>query len=126
MAGAGKRFIDAIRANLNDLLDRARERDRMSDAERERRADEALRDDDDDAYSGDPRLRKIAQAYANLELPMDSELPAVKSQYRKLMGRYHPDKHHRDAEKAEVANRLAAELTKAYDTVVAYLEKKKT
>ena len=57
-----------------------------------------------------------------LELPMGSDLAAVKSQYRKLMGRYHPDRHHRDPDKLEISNRLAAEITRAYDTVVAHLE----
>ena len=111
MATLGERLLEALRANLNDLLERARarrhgERDAAS-------TDAAPRGGED---------RAVAQAYANLELEPGSDLATAKKQYRRLMARYHPDRHHRDPQKAEVANRLAAELTRAYDTIVAYWE----
>lgn len=111
--------MEALRANLNALLDEARERE----ARRRERSGED-RDDGDATVQGDPR-RRVAQAYANLELPFGADLKAVKSQYRKLMARYHPDRHQKDPAKTRVANELAAEITRAYDTVVAWLESKR-
>ena len=45
----------------------------------------------------------------------------VKAAYRRLMRRYHPDLHHGDREKAEVATRLAQELRVAYEKLLAHL-----
>lgn len=119
MAGIGRRFYDLLRANLNALLDRA--------AERERRADRGEPDPLADDQSPPPGWDKeIAQHYANLELPYGAGLDEVKKQYRRLMARYHPDRHHRDPRKSEVANRLAAELTRSYDALVEHLSRKRS
>ena len=107
MASFGKRFYEALRANLNELLDRAREQQGQA----------PTRDEDP---RGSDEERAVAQAYVNLELAPGVGLAEVKKQYRRLMARYHPDRHHQDAAKSEVANRLAAELTRAYDTITAY------
>lgn len=113
--GVARRFYEVLRANLNALLDRAAERERATrPAGREEPEDEPRR----------PADREIAQHYANLELPNGADLETVRRQYRRLMGRYHPDRHQEDPRKTEVANRLAAELTRSYDALCAYLEKK--
>lgn len=108
MAGIGRRLYEVLRANLNALLDRAA-------------GSEPRPPPPPPEATGPGWDREIAQHYANLELPYGADLPAVKRQYRKLMSRYHPDRHHRDAKKAEIANRLAAELTRSYEALVKYL-----
>jgi DnaJ-domain-containing protein 1 len=112
MAGIGRRFFDLLRANLNALLDRA--------GERQRRAphDDTEREEEERPANWDPA---VAQHYANLELPYGADLDTVKKQYRRLMSRYHPDRHQQSPEKQETANRLAAELTRSYDALVQHL-----
>ena len=125
--GLRDRFYEAVRAHwatvalrdtLNGLLDKVREDSgaRPSDG----------REGPGSTASGSsvPGSPEVGQAYANLELPYGAALPEVKKQYRRLMGKYHPDKHHREPLKADVANELAAELTRAYDTIVAWLERR--
>lgn len=60
---------------------------------------------------GDPRL---AGYYANLEVPYGSDLKTIRSAWKKLLKKYHPDLHGRDPEKKRIANELTAELTQAY------------
>jgi DnaJ-domain-containing protein 1 len=60
---------------------------------------------------GDPRL---AGYYANLEVPYGSDLETIRSAWKKLLKKYHPDLHGRDPEKKRIANELTAELTQAY------------
>lgn len=57
---------------------------------------------------------ELAGYYANLEVPYDSDLPTVRSAWRRMMRAYHPDRHAGDAEKRRVANELTAQLTLAY------------
>jgi DnaJ-domain-containing protein 1 len=116
--GLGARLLNLLRAELNALADRAARRERA----REEGGPDPL---EDDAASHPPGWkREIAQHYANLELPYGANLATVKTQYRRLMGRYHPDRHHRDPQKAEVANRLAAELTRSYEALQRHLERR--
>ena len=65
-----------------------------------------------------PEVRRF---YANLELPLGASASEVKAAYRRLMRRYHPDKHHRDPERAEAANQLAQQLREAYEGLLTYL-----
>ena len=57
---------------------------------------------------------KLAQWYANLEIPYGSDLDTAKKAWRKLMKRYHPDLHGADPEKKAIANELTRKLTEAY------------
>jgi len=66
-----------------------------------------------------PELRR---AYANLELEPPSTLDEAKKAWRKLMTRYHPDRHQSDPKKTEVATQVAARLTDAYRQVREHLE----
>ena len=59
----------------------------------------------------------LAKAYANLEIPYDSDVKTARRAWKKMLKRYHPDIHHRDPEKRRVANELSAELTNAYRTI---------
>jgi len=56
----------------------------------------------------------LAGYYANLDLPYGANLAAVKAAWKRLMKKYHPDRHAQDPAKRQVANELCAELTRAY------------
>ncbi|MEW6751289.1 MAG: J domain-containing protein [Candidatus Latescibacterota bacterium] len=61
-----------------------------------------------------PQDCALAGYYANLEVPYGSDLPTVRTAWRRMMRAYHPDRHGADPEKRRVANELTAELTRAY------------
>ncbi|MEQ8273515.1 MAG: DnaJ domain-containing protein [Deltaproteobacteria bacterium] len=63
----------------------------------------------------------IRRYYANLELPIGASAAEVKAAYRRLMRRYHPDRHATDPARTQVANELAQELRKAYEGLLEYL-----
>src|SRR5262249_12738989 len=85
---------DEREARAAEEANRARERQRQ----RQRQA------------SGGTRENKIAQYYAQLEVPYGSDLETVKQAYRRLMRKYHPDLHSGDAEKQKIATELAQAL----------------
>ncbi len=64
---------------------------------------------------------EIQRFYANLELPVGASVEEVKAAYRRLMRRYHPDRHASDPERAVLANNLAQQLRTAYEALLAYL-----
>ena len=72
----------------------------------------------------DRETADIRRFYANLELPIGAPLPEVKAAYRRLMRRYHPDRHQHDPDRAKAANELAQRLREAYDGLTAHLAKK--
>ena len=64
---------------------------------------------------------EIQRYYANLELPLGASADEVKAAYRRLMRRYHPDRHAADPERARVANQVAQQLRTAYEGLLLYL-----
>ncbi len=64
----------------------------------------------------------LAKHYARLEVPYGSDLQTVRKGYRRMMKRYHPDRHSSDTEKARVANEVAAALSESYDELTRRLE----
>lgn len=68
--------------------------------------------------SATPRGRDpdLARYYERLEVPYGSDYEAVKTSYRKLMRRYHPDLHgNKSPEKQRAATEVAQALTQAYN-----------
>jgi DnaJ-domain-containing protein 1 len=61
-----------------------------------------------------PAPDKVARAYAALELKPGSDFATVKSQYRNMMRKYHPDHHTGSPEKEKAAHELTQKLTEAY------------
>ncbi len=74
------------------------------------------------AAAGSGVGKTLAQYYANLEVPVGADLETVKRAYRKLMRRYHPDRHADDPAKFKTATELAQSLTRAYMEVKKHLE----
>lgn len=64
----------------------------------------------------------VARAYADLELTPEATLEEARAAWRKLVGKYHPDRFSGDAKRTAVATRVTAKLTAAWETVKAHLE----
>lgn len=64
---------------------------------------------------------EVARAYANLELTPPASLEEAKAAWRKLMAKYHPDRHQDDSKKIELATKVAGRLTEAYRVVREHL-----
>lgn len=60
------------------------------------------------------RDEELARCYANLEVPYGADLETCRKAWRRLMKRYHPDRHGEDPERKRVATELTRELTRAY------------
>jgi|GEM_PF-3247942 len=67
------------------------------------------------------KKRKIAQYYANLEIPFGSSLETVKASWKRLLKKYHPDLH-QDEEKIKKATILTQKLNEAYFEIEKYLK----
>ena len=65
----------------------------------------------------DPRL---AECYANLEVPYGADMDTVRAAWRHLVKQYHPDLHALDPERRRVADELTAQLTLAYRDLEAH------
>ena len=115
--GLFSRISNAARVGLSDLRSRAAGRpvSELNDAEleeellRRRRARAAGRQEKRPFES--PRDKQIAQYYANLELEPRASIEDVRTAYRRLMRKYHPDRHQGDAERHRAATELTSELT---------------
>lgn len=112
-----RRFINVARAEVSDWIRRLHTPDgaepAFAEAERER--------DPTPRTQADAISSEIARYYANLELPVGSSADEVRAAYKRLMRRYHPDRHHADDEKAKVATQLAQELRVAYESLLRHL-----
>jgi len=64
---------------------------------------------------------RIAGYYANLELPEGAPAADVKRAYRRLMARYHPDRHATEPDKQDAANAVARGLREAYEELMRHL-----
>jgi DnaJ-domain-containing protein 1 len=67
---------------------------------------------------------EIARHYRVLNLPYGAPLEDVKSAYRKLMRKYHPDLHHQSPKKQKAANELALQVSQAYSALENWLTRK--
>ncbi len=63
----------------------------------------------------------VVQAYRRLEVPVGSDLATVKAGYRRVMKRYHPDRHSADPGKVRIATEVAAGLSEAYSRLEDHL-----
>lgn len=67
---------------------------------------------------------KLAEWYRVLDLNAGADIPQIKSAYRQLMRKYHPDMHAGSPGKQKAATELSMRVTAAYNGLVAHLEKK--
>lgn len=69
-----------------------------------------------------PSRERIAEWYANLEVPRDSGLDEVERAWKKLQRKYHPDLHSDDSETARHATELIQRINEAYAGLRRHLE----
>lgn len=112
-----RRFINVARAEVSDWLKRLQDSGRSEPAFAEARSSEVPKSETRE----DPISADIARYYANLELPVGASADEVRAAYKRLMRRYHPDRHQSDAQKAKVATQLAQELRVAYESLLRHL-----
>jgi DnaJ-domain-containing protein 1 len=67
---------------------------------------------------------QLADWYSVLALQPGAELPQIKSAYRQMMRKYHPDMHASTPQKQKAATELSVKVTAAYNGLVAHFEKK--
>ena len=67
---------------------------------------------------------KVAEWYKVLDLQVGAEMPQIKSSYRALMRKYHPDMHAGNPQKQKAATELSMRVTTAYNSLVDHLDKK--
>jgi DnaJ-domain-containing protein 1 len=70
------------------------------------------------------KQRKIAQHYANLELPPGAPIEEVHKAWRKLILKYHPDRHAGDKARIERATRISQIINSSYTALLEHLEVK--
>ena len=108
-----KRLIDIARANLNYFADKRAEEKTSADSINETvfgfDASESRRTRQPE-QAQDP----LARYYANLEISSGADRQAVKSAWKRMMKKYHPDLHDSDPEKRKTADELTRRLTESY------------
>lgn len=123
------RFVRAVRANLNDVLDRIKDFEEQGGFEN---IFDSISEGDWEEIGGRTGQQRthhstssektIREYYANLEVPYGSDLETVKESYRRLMRQYHPDRYASDDDMEALATELSQELTQAYHAVKSWLE----
>jgi DnaJ-domain-containing protein 1 len=64
-----------------------------------------------------PRDEDLRQDYANLEVPFGSDLTEVIKAYKRLILRYHPDKHSGDPEKIRIATEITKKINESFERI---------
>ncbi len=67
---------------------------------------------------------QVAEWYRVLDLSVGADMSQIKTSYRQLMRKYHPDMHAGNPQKQKAATELSMRVTAAYNGLVAHLEKK--
>jgi len=67
---------------------------------------------------------QLAEWYRVLDLSAGAEISQIKSSYRQLMRKYHPDMHAGNPQKQKAATELSMRVTAAYNGLISHLEKK--
>jgi DnaJ-domain-containing protein 1 len=67
---------------------------------------------------------QVFEWYRVLDLQVGSDMAAIKTAYRQMMRKYHPDMHAGSPQKQKAATELSMRVTTAYNGLVAHLEKK--
>lgn len=68
---------------------------------------------------------QIAEWYRVLDLNEGAELSQIKTSYRQLMRKYHPDMHAGNPQRQKAATELSMRVTAAYNGLISHLEQKK-
>jgi DnaJ-domain-containing protein 1 len=66
---------------------------------------------------------QVAEWFKVLDLQPGADMAQIKTSYRQLMRKYHPDMHAGNPGKQKAANELSMRVTTAYNGLVAHFEK---
>ncbi|MBN1961169.1 MAG: DnaJ domain-containing protein [Deltaproteobacteria bacterium] len=116
------RLYNVVRSNLNRSIEDA---DFVEDMHYDNVQTGDAVDDRNSHNSGTNNLdagksKNIADKYyANLELAKGATYTEIKAAYRRLLRKYHPDKHEQNVDKVKIAE----EITKVLNEAMAYFEK---
>jgi len=67
---------------------------------------------------------QLAEWYRVLDLQPGADMAQIKTSYRQLMRKYHPDMHAGNPQKQKAANELSMRVTAAYNGLVAHVDRK--
>ena len=67
---------------------------------------------------------ELTEWYKTLGVSPGDDMPKIKTAYRQLMRKYHPDMHANDPKKQKAANELSMTVTTAYNSLIEYMAKK--
>jgi DnaJ-domain-containing protein 1 len=72
-----------------------------------------------------PRMpyESLRSDYANLEVPFGADIETVRRSYKRLMLRYHPDRHAGDPEKLRVATEITKKLNESFERIRGFQER---
>lgn len=115
-----RRLLNLARTEWGDVLRRLRS---GSDRGPSTWSHEAPRGEHEPVTAAPAVPDHVARWYGNLELPVGASAEDVKRAYRRLVRRYHPDRHARDPGRVAVATQLSQELREAYEGLLDYLTK---
>lgn len=62
-----------------------------------------------------PSASEVEGWYRTLEVPVDADWATIRKSYRRLLGKYHPDKYAGDPDKYAAATEVARKITAAYN-----------
>jgi DnaJ-domain-containing protein 1 len=68
---------------------------------------------------------QVLEWHKTLNVPLDADLAQIKTAYRQLMRKYHPDMHANNPQKQKAATELSLRVTAAYNGLVERVEKKR-
>jgi len=67
---------------------------------------------------------QLLEWYRVLDLQVGADMAQIKTSYRQMMRKYHPDMHAASPQKQKAATELSMRVTTAYNGLVSHLEKK--
>ncbi|HVO37862.1 MAG TPA: J domain-containing protein [Spirochaetia bacterium] len=64
-----------------------------------------------------PPDESLRHDYANLEVPFGSDMEKVRASYKRLMMKYHPDKHAGSPEKQKIALEISKKINESFERI---------
>ena len=111
--------VASVRKNLADAVRRTRRAERYDPPAAPPEETPAAADDG-------PPPADVRRAFAALELPLTATAAEIARACRRLMSRYHPDRHAADPERELLATELSRRLTEARDRALAWRRRRPT
>lgn len=62
-------------------------------------------------------IENLREDYANLEVSFGASFEQVKQSYKKMLRRYHPDRHSMDPEKLKLATEITMKINESYNRI---------